>query len=82
MSSKIIPFGDMGLRWRLKVVMAERDLNAKQLEVLTGLSYATIIKLRNTTPSRFDGGTLEKLCEALRCDVGDLIKYVPEDNAA
>jgi len=72
----------MGLEWRLKVVMAIRDISAKDLSQKTGLSYTTVIKLRNTVPSRYDGQTLEKLCSVLRCDVGDLIRYVPDSDAA
>ena len=74
--------GYMGLEWRLKVVMAMRDISAKDLSQKTGLSYTTVIKLRNTVPSRYDGQTLEKLCEVLKCDVGDLIHYVPNRKAA
>jgi putative transcriptional regulator len=73
--------GYMSLEWRLKVVMAMRDISAKDLSEKTGLSYTTIIKLRNTVPSRYDGQTLEKLCEVLKCNVGDLIHYVPNKNA-
>ena len=75
----VSPLSKMSLEWRLKIMMATRDISAKALSEKSGLSYTTIIKLRNTEPSRYDSQTLEKLCRVLRCDVSDLIRYIPND---
>ena len=72
----------MTLQWRLKIIMAIRDISAKKLSQDSGLSYSTVVKLRNTMPSRIDADTLEKLCTVLRCQPGDLLQWVPDDDAA
>lgn len=72
----------MTLQWRLKILMAIRDISAKKLSQDSGLSYSTVVKLRNTMPSRIDADTLEKLCTALRCQPGDLLQWIPDNDAA
>jgi putative transcriptional regulator len=72
----------MSLQWRLKILMAIRDVSAKKLSQDSGLSYSTVVKLRNTMPSRIDADTLEKLCAALKCQPGDLLQWAPDNDAA
>ena len=71
--------GLMVLKWRLAVVMAEREMDYKELARRSGLHPVTVNKLKNTfeAPPRIDRGTLEKLCTALNCTPGDLI-VMPE----
>jgi putative transcriptional regulator len=48
----------------------------KKLEELTGLSQAWVsrLKMAEAMPDRLTSETLEKLCEALECEPGDLLK--------
>ena len=69
----------MSIQWRLKVVMAERDVAPSQLAELTGMHPTTISKLRNQRIDRYDRVTLNKLCQALNCQPGDLLRYVADD---
>ena len=78
----VYPVPRMTLQWRLKVLMAIRDISAKKLSLESGLSYSTVVKLRNTMPSRFDADTLEKLCSTLNCQPGDLLQWAPDNDAA
>lgn len=72
----------MSIQWNLKVMMAKRDISAIELQEKTGLSYSTIIKLRNNPPERLDMGTLSLLCKSLKCTVADLLEYIPDNDAA
>ncbi len=70
----------MAIKWRLIAVMADREVDNQRLHELTGLHLGTIAKLRNNPPSRLDTDTLNKLCKALQCQPGDLLRYVPDEN--
>lgn len=71
----------MPIKWRLKAVMADRELDYLKLAEITGLHRVTVNKLVNTyvMPPRLDRNTLEKFCRALKCQPGDLLRY--EDDA-
>lgn len=56
--------------------MAERGIKSVQLSELTGLHKNTISKLRKEVPRHLDTETLDRLCNALQCQPGDLIVYV------
>ena len=63
-------------------VAAERNiLKIKDLAELANLNSITISKLWNNKSSRVDFPTLDALCKALDCQIGDLIKYVPDEPA-
>lgn len=66
------------IKWRLKVIMAEKEIDNHQLHKLTGLHLGTISKLRNNPPARIETDTLNRLCNALQCQPGDLLRYVPD----
>ncbi|ELS01187.1 putative transcriptional regulator [Xenococcus sp. PCC 7305] len=70
----------MRIKWRLKVVMAEREVSVSELIKRTGLHRATISKHLNTLnrPSRLDAETLMKYCLALNCQPGDLMEFIPD----
>ncbi|NJO39869.1 MAG: helix-turn-helix transcriptional regulator [Cyanobacteria bacterium CRU_2_1] len=70
------------IRWRLAIVMAERDIRNKDLARLTGLHPTSISRLKNEKRfPKIDESTLSALCKALKCQPGDLMVYeedVPE----
>ena len=70
----------MPIKWRLAVLMEDREVDYKDLAEATGLHPVTISKLKNTRvmPRRLDSGTLLKLCASLQCQPGDLLRYVPD----
>lgn len=71
----------MAIQWRLAVMMAERNVNNKDLIKLTGFHAVTISKLKTTRtmPSRLEYVTLNKLCKALQCQPGDLLSFVSDE---
>ena len=65
------------VRKRLKVLMAEEDLNAEQLAEKSGVSVDSIRQyLRGDTGPLLD--TAFKLAEALNCTVNDLCAFPKE----
>jgi len=59
----------------LDVVLAKRKMKVVKLTELIGLSNVSISLLKNGKAKgvRFD--TLEKICEALECQPGDILEY-------
>ncbi len=72
----------MPIKWRLAVLMADREMDYKELAMLTGFHEKTVSKHKNlrVMPSRLEDSTLFKYCQALKCQPGDLLVYVPEEN--
>ncbi|GET43189.1 helix-turn-helix domain-containing protein [Microseira wollei] len=64
------------IRWRLAVVMAERDISNKELASLIGKHPNSVSRLKqHRRLPRIDESLLESLCKALKCQPGDLIVY-------
>lgn len=67
------------IRWRLRVVMAERDISNQELAEKTKLNRVTISNLKTAKRMpRLHESTLNSLCEALNCTPADLLQYVPD----
>lgn len=67
------------LRWKLREVMARKNMTNRRLAELVGVHETNIsnMKRRDTMP-RIDGETLEALCRALDCSPTDLLEYIPD----
>ena len=48
-------------------------LSQRSLAAKAGVAVTTIHRLYNNTARRFDGDVLEKICDVLNCDLGDLL---------
>jgi len=67
---------------RLKILLAERDLNYSKLNKMTGISVNALSKMgknRGTGAKQIPYDVLEKLCKALDCSVGELLAYIPDE---
>lgn len=66
------------IRWRLRVIMAEKNINNKTLASRTGIHPTTISRLKNTDElKQITGEVLDALCGALECTPNDLIEFTP-----
>jgi putative transcriptional regulator len=64
------------IRWKLAVVMAERNISNKELAVLIGMNPKSVSRLKvRRRLTRIDESTLNALCQALQCQPGDLMVY-------
>ena len=63
----------MPIRVRLAVVMAERNVKSKDLAEFVGIteSNLSLLKQGKVKGVRFD--TLEKICDYLDCEPGDIL---------
>ena len=67
------------IRWRLRVLMAEKKLNNKTLAKETGIHPTTISRLKNMDElKQISGEVLNALCNALECTPNDLIEFTPD----
>jgi putative transcriptional regulator len=69
------------IKWRLAAVMADREIDYKELASLTGLAATTVSTHKNLKrmPARLDAKTLDKYCKALNCQPGELLRYLDDD---
>jgi len=69
----------MPVRLRIHVMMAERNVTARDIAARISLSETQLSLLRTgkVRGLRFD--TLAKLCYVLGCKPGDLIDYEPDE---
>ena len=64
----------------LDVIMAKRKISAGELAKKTGITPANLSILKNNKAKAVRFSTLEALCEALDCQVADILTYVKENN--
>lgn len=66
---------------RLKILLAEKDLNYSKLSEITGISINALSKMGKkggAGSKQITYDVLDKLCETLDCHVGDLLVWIPE----
>jgi len=61
--------------WKLLI---DRDMRKKDLCVAAGISHASVAKLGKNENVTMD--VLVKICEALQCDIGDIVEFKSEQN--
>ncbi len=68
----------MPVRSMLSVRLGERRLKITALARETGISRGTLTRLYHDEADRVDLDVLGRLCQALGCNVGDLLEFRPE----
>lgn len=66
------------IRVELNVMMAKRNITTGKLAKLVGITPANISILKTGKAKAIRFSTLEKICQALDCQPGDILRYVPE----
>ncbi len=75
------------IRSKLKLLIAQREvatgekITYESLSAATDLSKTTLNRLAEGKTDRVDFLTLDKLCRYFECDLGDLLTYVPDEQA-
>jgi len=69
----------MGIMVNLDVMMAKRKIGLGELAEQVGISNANLSILKNNKAKAIRFSTLEKICEVLNCQPGDLLVYEEED---
>ena len=60
--------------WKLLI---DKDMKKKDLQVLAGISAASITKLGKNENVKMD--IIEKICIALKCDVSDILEITEDE---
>ncbi len=60
------------------VMLAKRKMNVTELAGKVGITLANISILKNGKAKAIRFSTLEKICEALDCQPGDILEYRAE----
>jgi putative transcriptional regulator len=67
----------MPIKFRLKKVLAINEMTQKQLSDLTGIRPPTISAICTGSIKHIPVGALEKICEVLNCQPGDIMEFIP-----
>ena len=59
----------------LDIMMAKRKISSKELAERLDLTESNLSILKNNKSKGIKWQTLDKLCDILECEPGDLIKY-------
>jgi len=71
---------DLYLKSRLKVLLAERDMNQKDLAEKTGLTTRLISEIANNKVKMYPKEALEKIMVSLELsDLGELLQRINEE---
>ncbi|MBE7080068.1 MAG: helix-turn-helix transcriptional regulator [Clostridiales bacterium] len=60
------------------VMLAKRKMSVTELTEKVGLTMANISLLKNGKVKAIKLSTLNKICEVLQCQPGDILEYIEE----
>ncbi|MBQ9781354.1 MAG: helix-turn-helix transcriptional regulator [Clostridia bacterium] len=67
------------IRLTIAQYMDSRGMTRYELAKQTGIRYQIIDKYYKNKVVRYDSYVLNKICEALDCDISDLIEYQKQE---
>ena len=70
------------IRCHLSRLMGERKMNIADVARETGLNRNTVTLLYKETATRVDLEAIDKLCELLGCEVGELLERIDSDTSS
>ena len=70
-------WGDVMIRVKLSTLLGEKRMTQAELARKTGIRPATINEMYHELCERVNLEHLDLICEALQCDISDLLKYEP-----
>jgi len=62
----------------LSRLLGERHMPILELQRQTGIPYSSLHPLARGKAQRLDLATLDRICSALGCGVGELLEHVPD----
>ena len=66
----------MPLKITLKVMLAKREMTQRELAERTGIRPPTISAICNNSAKHLPIDVLDKICEVLDCQPGDIIEHI------
>ncbi|GGY37432.1 helix-turn-helix domain-containing protein [Parvularcula lutaonensis] len=68
----------MTIRVTLDKILAERDMSLTELSERVGITIANLSILKTGKAKAVRFTTLDKICQVLDCQPGDILEYVPD----
>ena len=65
--------------FNIDVMLARRKMSVTELAARVGITLANVSVLKNGRARALKISTLARLCEALDCQPGDILEYVPDE---
>lgn len=65
---------------KLWKILIDKDMKKQDLQRTAGVSWGVITKLSKGETVSMD--VLIKICKVLRCDIGDIMELIPDENGA
>ncbi len=69
----------MALIIHIDIMLAKRKMSVTELSERVGITMANLSILKNGKAKAIRFSTLERLCEALACQPGDLLEFEPDE---
>lgn len=69
----------MSIRINLDVVLAKKKMSVTELSERVGITMANISILKNGKAKAIRFTTLDKICEVLECQPGDILEYTKDE---
>jgi putative transcriptional regulator len=69
----------MAIRVNLDVMLAKRKMRSNELARLVGISIQNLSILKTEKAKAVRLSTLDALCRHLKCQPGDILEYVPDE---
>ena len=70
----------MTVKVQLKEIRTARNISQNELARLLEMSLANVQKIEYGKAKSIPLDTLDKLCKVLKCEPGDLLRFVPDDD--
>lgn len=71
----------MAIILRLDRVMADRKMSLNELSERVGVSNVNLSKIKTGKISAVRFSTLNAICQALDCQPGNILEYIPDEDA-
>lgn len=71
--------GRLAIKVHLDVMLAKRKMSVTELSEKVGITMANLSILKNNKAKAIRFSTLDKICEVLECQPGDILEYVEEE---
>ncbi len=69
----------MAIIINIDVMLAKRKMSVTELSEKVGITMANVSILKNGKAKAIKFSTLEKICEALECQPGDILEYIKDE---
>ena len=70
----------MPIRVNIDVELAKHKMSVTELSERVGITLANLSILKNGKAKAIRITTLDKICEALSCQPGDILEYIPPED--